>query len=97
MNEVLYHIVYTKRNNKAVMYKQHPAISSCDDCEMIEFNDINEVIGPMDRLVKLKWYKDADYICWNYTQRIHIFIRDPQRAIEIFTDENLKNYKRKLK
>lgn len=97
MSEILYHIVYTKRNNKAVMYKQHPAISPGNDYEVVEFNDANEVLELMDRRVKLKWYKDTDYICWNYTQRIHIFIRDPQCAIEIFTDENLKNYKHKYK
>lgn len=97
MSEVLYHIVYTKRNNKAVMYKQYLAISPGDDYETVEFNDAHKVIGIMDRRVKLKWYKDTDYICWDYTQRLHIFVRDPHRAIEIFTDENLKNYKRKHK
>jgi len=90
MSEVLYHIVYTKRNNKAVMYKQHSEISQVNDHEIVEFNDVHEVIGLMDRRVKLNWYKDTVYICWDYTQRIHIFVRDPQRAIEIFTDENLK-------
>ena len=92
MSEILYHIVYTKRTNKVVMYKQHPTISSIDDHEIVEFNDIHEVIGIMDKRVKLKWYKDTDYICWGYTQRTHIFVRDPKRAIEIFTDENIKNY-----
>ena len=93
MSKVLYHIVYTKRTNKAVMYKQHPSISPGDDYETVWFNDIHKVIGMMDRRVKLKWYKDTDYICWDYTQRLHIFVRDHQKAIEIFDDENLKNYK----
>ncbi len=97
MREVLYHIVYTKRNNVPVMYKQYPAISPGNDYETVEFNDIHKVIGMMDRRVKLKWYKNTDYICWDYTQRLHIFVRDPRLAIKIFTDENLKNYKRKLK
>ena len=36
------------------------------------------------------------YICWNYNQRIHIFVRDPKIAIKIFTDNNIKDYKSKL-
>ena len=35
------------------------------DYETAEFNDIHKVIGVMDRRVKLKWYKDTDYICWD--------------------------------
>lgn len=96
MSEIIYHIVYTKRNKQVVMYKENTYINSSLGYDSIIFNDTNNIMGLMDKRINLKWYENTNYICWNYNQRIHIFVRDPKIAIKIFTDNNIKDYKSKL-
>lgn len=90
----IYHIVYTKRTKEVVMYR-HPAgiVEYLENgYTSISFNTDN-TIRIYDKVVKLKWYKDTDYICWDYTQRKHIFVKDPVKAMEIFGSKDFKNFK----
>lgn len=89
-NIPIYHIVYTKRTKKLNMYKHNAAIVEYSTYKKISFNT-DDTISIYDRVVNLKWYDDTDYICWNYSQRKHIFVKDPVKAIEIFSLKNIKD------
>ena len=90
-NILIYHIIYTKRTKEVAMYKHAAGIVEYPEngYTSISFNDDGK-ISPMDRHVKLKWYKDTDYICWDYSQRKHIFVKDPVKAIEIFGSKDFE-------
>ena len=91
-NIPIYHIVYTKRTKKVVMYKHNAGVVEYPDYISISFNTDN-TISIYDNVVKLKWYNDTDYICWDYSQRKHIFVKDSVKAIELLNTKDFSQLK----
>lgn len=91
----IYHIVYTKRTKEVVMYRHSASIIEYEFPEekytRIQFTDKKMYVT--NRNIVLKWYDNTDYICWDFSQRKHIFVKDQAKAIEIFGSKDFENIK----